>query len=270
MNRLKEIGWYKMVVLLLLFALMYGFGHQVAEVEVVVSSNFITSYDTQSWGLGFGEDGTTPTGNTSSNELEAYDAYYVGDETEKVLYLTFDAGYENGYTEMILDALAASEVSATFFLVGNYLETNPELVIRMVEEGHTVANHSYYHPDMTTLSEEDFIEELEMLEIKFKEITGEELATYYRPPQGKYSVDTLELAQSLGYKTIFWSLAYVDWYVDDQPTYEEAFDKLLGRIHPGAIVLLHSTSQTNGEILPELLEEWANMGYRFGTLDELA
>ena len=140
----------------------------------------------------------------------------------------------------------------------------------MVEEGHVVGNHTYHHPDMSSISDmASFQKEIEDVESLFSEITGQELTKYYRPPQGKYSTDNLAMAKELGYHTFFWSLAYVDWNVDDQPTKEEAFDKLLGRIHPGAIVLLHSTSKTNGEILDELLTKWEEMGYTFKPLSEL-
>lgn len=266
----EKLGkWKPFGIILLVWGLMYVIGFHTGMVVEVINTNLISSNDSLGWGLGFGEEGTTPTGNSSKTELVVYDSYYVGDESENVIYLTFDAGYENGNTEAILDALAKHDVSATFFLVGNYLETNPELVIRMIEEGHTVGNHSYTHPDMTSLSYEEFVEEIEELETLFLEITGEEISKFYRPPQGKYSMETLSLAQGLGYKTIFWSLAYVDWYEDDQPTKEEAFEKLLTRIHPGAIVLLHSTSQTNAEIMDELLTEWEEMGYEFGSLLDL-
>ena len=116
---------------------------------------------------------------------------------------------------------------------------------------------------------ETFREELEGVEASYKEITGKEMTKLYRPPQGKYNVGNLKMAKELGYHTFFWSLAYVDWYQDDQPSKEAAFDKLLGRIHPGAIVLLHSTSSTNGEIMDELLGKWEDMGYSFGSLEEL-
>jgi peptidoglycan-N-acetylmuramic acid deacetylase len=141
----------------------------------------------------------------------------------------------------------------------------------MIAEGHTVGNHTYHHPDMSQISDiASFQEELEEVEQLFLETTGQEISRYYRPPQGKYSEANLEMAKELGYQTFFWSLAYVDWYQDDQPTKEEAFEKLLGRIHPGAIVLLHNTSSTNGEILDELLTKWEEMGYRFGRLGDLA
>ncbi len=224
----------------------------------------------QNWGLGFGESGTQPSGNVSASELGEYDAFYVGDSEGKVIYLTFDAGFENGNTEPILDALKKHDAKGTFFVVGHYLETAPDLVKRMVEEGHVVANHTYSHPDMSAISDKAaFEKELQAVEELYKEITGEEMLKYYRPPQGKFSVENLQMAKEMGYKTFFWSLAYVDWYQDDQPTHEQAFDKLIPRIHPGAIVLLHNTSQTNAEIIDELLTRWEEMGYRFGTLDEL-
>lgn len=215
-------------------------------------------------GSGFGAEGTQPTGNATSAELAQYDAHYVGDPSGKVLYLTFDCGYENGNTEPILDALKKHQAPATFFVVGHFLESAPEIAKRMVAEGHTVGNHTYHHPDMSSIADlTAFQKEMDDNAALFSEVTGQKMANYYRPPQGKYSTKNLEMAKQLGYHTFFWSLAYVDWNVDAQPTKEEAFEKLLGRIHPGAIVLLHSTSKTNGEILDELLTKWEEMGYTF-------
>ncbi len=222
------------------------------------------------WGLSFQQEGKPPVANASMDYLKQYHAYYARDTEDKVLYLTFDAGYENGNTAAILDALKKHNAPATFFLVGNYLETSPELVKRMVAEGHNVGNHTYHHPDMSKISgKEDFEKELRDLETLYQQTTGQTMKKYYRPPQGKYSEANLKMASDMGYQTFFWSLAYVDWYEDKQPTREEAFQKLLGRIHPGAIVLLHSTSKTNGQILDELLTKWEDMGYRFASLDEL-
>ena len=154
--------------------------------------------------------------------------------------------------------------------MGNYISTSPDLVKRMVAEGHTVGNHTYHHPDMSKIStQESFAKELQDLEALYQETTGQPMTKFYRPPQGKYSESNLKMANDLGYHTFFWSLAYVDWYEDKQPTKEEAFKKLLGRIHPGAIVLLHSTSKTNGEILDELLTKWEEMGYQFKSLNDL-
>jgi peptidoglycan-N-acetylmuramic acid deacetylase len=233
-------------------------------------SDTIDESGEKNWGLGFSTEGQPPSGMATADELKKYDAYYIGDTKEKVIYLTFDAGYENGYTSAILDALKKHNVHATFFLVGNYVVTSPDLVKRMVKEGHNVANHTFNHPNMSCIStKEDFSKELGDLEAVFEDATGEQMKKYYRPPQGKFSINNLKMAKELGYKTFFWSLAYVDWYNDKQPSREEAFKKLLGRIHPGAIVLLHSTSKTNSEILDELLTKWEEMGYTFGSLDDV-
>ena len=223
------------------------------------------------WGLSFQQEGQPPIANATAQDLEKYDAYYTGSSDEKVIYLTFDAGFENGNTPAILDALKKHNVPATFFVVGTFITTNPDLVKRMVEEGHTVGNHTYHHPDMSKIStKEAFQKELNDVADVYQKITGKEMIKFYRPPQGKYSESNLQMAKELGYKTFFWSLAYVDWYENDQPTKEEAFEKLLGRIHPGAVVLLHSTSKTNGEILDELLTKWEEMGYTFKPLSDLA
>lgn len=224
-----------------------------------------------SWGLSFQEEGQPPTGNATFEELAQYDAWYAQNTDEKILYLTFDCGYENGNTPSILDTLKKHKVSATFFVVGTYIEAEPELVQRMTEEGHTVGNHTWHHPDMSQIASLDaFRKELEDVETAFQEVTGQQMTRFYRPPQGLYSESNLKMAKELRYKTFFWSLAYVDWLDDDQPTKEEAFYKLLGRIHPGAIVLLHSTSDTNALILDELLTKWEEMGYQIRPLTELA
>ena len=228
------------------------------------------SIPTGSWGLSFRQSGSAPVGSADGATLARYDAAYLGDTSKKVLYLTFDAGYENGCTEKILDVLKKHQVPGAFFLVGNYIEKNPDLVRRMVDEGHIVGNHTMHHPDMSKLGEKAaFQKELTQLEDAFRSVTGKELPKYYRPPQGIYSEENLKMAKELGYKTVFWSLAYVDWNNDAQPTREQAFSKLLPRVHDGAVVLLHSTSRTNGEILDELLTKWEAMGYTFESIDKL-
>lgn len=228
------------------------------------------SIQTGSWGLSFQTEGQAPNGNADRQTLAKYDAAYIGAEDEKVIYLTFDAGYENGCTEKILDVLKQHDVRAAFFLVGNYLEQNGALVKRMVKEGHIVGNHTYHHWDMSKLSDrESFENELRSLEVLYEQTVGQELPKFYRPPQGIYSEENLKMAQQMGYKTVFWSLAYVDWYNDKQPTSQEAFSKLIPRIHNGAVVLLHSTSRTNAEILDELLNRYKELGYRFEGIDTL-
>ena len=225
---------------------------------------------TGSWGLSFRQEGMAPYGPASVAQLKQYDAVYLGNTEEKVIYLTFDAGYENGCTAKILDTLKKHNVPAAFFLVGNYIDKNADLVRRMAREGHLVGNHTMHHPDMSKISEKTaFQKELADLETLYQEVVGEEMPKYYRPPQGNYSESNLQMAKELGYKTVFWSLAYVDWNNDSQPTKEYAFSKLLPRTHNGAVVLLHSTSATNAAILDELLTKWEEMGYRFASIEEL-
>ncbi len=261
------IKYRRVILITLLLISCYFFG---AGLAVLKNAYGKIEESAENWGLGFTSEGRPPQGNASADELKKYDAYYIGDTNQKVIYLTFDAGYENGYTPTILKALKKHNVKATFFLVGNYIATSPILVRQMVEEGHTVANHTFSHPNMAHLaSMEAFSVELNKLEKLYEDTTGQQMVKYYRPPQGKYSIQNLQMAKELGYKTFFWSLAYVDWYNDKQPTKEEAFKKLLGRIHPGAIVLLHSTSRTNADILDELLTKWEEMGYTFGSLENL-
>ena len=222
------------------------------------------------WGVSFQEKGKPPVGNVSQEVLEQWDACYLGDTNEKVIYLTFDCGYENGYTETILDVLKKHEAPAAFFVVGHMIESAPEIVKRMADEGHIVGNHTYHHPDMSKISDKAaFEKELNLLCELYKETTGQDMLKFYRPPQGKFNEQNLKYAQQLGYHTVFWSLAYVDWLVDDQPTQEQAYEKLLPKIHDGAIVLLHSTSKTNAMILDDLLTKWEEMGYRFAALTEL-
>jgi peptidoglycan-N-acetylmuramic acid deacetylase len=222
------------------------------------------------WGLSFQAEGSAPIGPAGADVLRRYDAAYLGDTADKVLYLTFDAGYENGCTKAILDTLKKHNVPAAFFLVGNYMQHNPDLVRRMVAEGHIVGNHTMHHPDMSKVTDKGaFQKELRDLEDLFRDITGKDLPRFYRPPQGVYSEENLKMAQEMGYKTVFWSLAYVDWNNDSQPTADYALSKLIPRTHNGAVVLLHSTSQTNAQILDELLRRWKDMGYRFASIDTL-
>ena len=225
---------------------------------------------TGAWGLSFRQEGIAPQGPASVQQLKKYDAAYLGNTGEKVLYLTFDAGYENGCTEKILDALKKHNAPAAFFLVGNYIEKNADLVRRMVNEGHIVGNHTMHHPDMSKISDKaSFEKELSDLASLYESTVGQPLPMYYRPPQGTYSEENLQMAKELGYKTVFWSLAYVDWNNDAQPSAEKAFQKLIPRTHNGAVVLLHSTSSTNAAILDELLTKWEQMGYRFASIEEL-
>ena len=271
-QKVKSMKYTKYVGIYAVFLIMFFLGRYAARFAQEYTTTMTIAMQAENWGLGFGgvAGGGQPTGNATAEELKQYDAYYVGKPDEKVIYLTFDCGYENGNTGAILDALKKHNAPATFFVVGHYVESAPDMVKRMIEDGHMVGNHTYNHPDMSAISNlTAFQKEMDDVANAFKELTGQNMAMYYRPPQGKYSTNNLNMAKQLGYSTFFWSLAYVDWNVDKQPSHEEAFKKLTERIHPGAVVLLHNTSKTNGEILDELLTKWEEMGYTFGTLEEL-
>lgn len=232
---------------------------------------FLLAKKNNNWGLGFSKiPGAPPTGNATPDYLKQFNSYFISTKSEKKLYITFDAGYEAGFTPKILESLKKHNVKATFFVVGTLIKSNPDLIKEIVSQGHTIGNHTMNHPNMSKMGTlENFKKEIEPVERLYKDLIGEDMKKYYRPPQGIYNEKNLQMAHELGYKTFFWSLAYVDWYKDKQPSHEEAFSKIMSRIHDGAIILLHSTSKTNSEILDELLTKFENEGYTFGTLDEL-
>lgn len=207
--------------------------------------------------------------------IEKYNAFYVDpnhrdDNPEKVIYLTFDAGYENGNISKILDVLAEEGVSAAFFVLENLISSNAPLLERMEYEGHFVCNHTTKHRDMSRVDNvEEFKRELEALENLYYSATGKNMKKYFRPPEGRFDEDDLKFADELGYTTVLWSLAYADWDNEKQPSPEYAKDKLLKNTHNGAIILLHPTSATNAEIMRDLIKSWKAEGYSFGTLDML-
>ena len=257
---------------LLLLAGAFTLGSLLGILTGTLSPTKETSASVQSasWGLSFQEEGKRPAGNATIDDLKQYNAYYASNTDEKILYLTFDAGYENGNTPAILEALKKHQAPAVFFAVGNFIKDNPDLIKRMITEGHIVGNHTMTHPDMSQISSmESFQKELEGVEELYTSVTGEPMTKFYRPPRGVYSTENLSMAKELGYSTFFWSLAYVDWIQEQQPSKEEAFQKLIPRIHPGAIILLHNTSSTNAAILDELLTRWEEMGYQFHSIKEL-
>ena len=200
--------------------------------------------------------------------IENYDAFYRGRE-DKVIYLTFDAGYENGNVERILNTLKEKNVPAAFFLLDHIILKNTDIVIRMAEEGHLVCNHTKNHKDVSLMSRDEIIDNLTDLERIYSQKCGREMAKYFRFPEGKYSEEALAVVNSLGYKTVFWSFGYADWDNNAQPNPQKAIKKIIDATHPGEIILLHPTSSTNAEILPTLIDKWREMGYTFGTLDEL-
>ncbi len=205
---------------------------------------------------------------------EKYDAYYLDqkvsdDSDDKVIYLTFDAGYENGNVKKILDILNKEDVKAAFFVLSEPIVHHTELVKEMKETGHLVCNHTKNHKNMTKLTSEEMKKNLTDLEKLCSEYAGFDLDKYFRFPEGQFNEETLKTAQALGYKTIFWSFGYADWDNGKQPDPEKAKKLILDNTHNGEVILLHPTSQTNVTILPQLITEWKSMGYRFGTLDEL-
>lgn len=208
-----------------------------------------------------------------AEELSALDCYYIDDGAcargEKKLYLTFDAGYENGNVERILDVLRDEGVPGAFFLLDNIIMKNTELVLRMADEGHLVCNHTKSHKNLAAADSATIARELSALEDIYREYTGREMAKYFRFPEGNYSTEAVRAVQSLGYKTVFWSFGYADWDNQKQPSAAYAKEKILSNTHDGAVILLHPTSATNASILRELIGEWRRMGYTFGTLDEL-
>ncbi|MCM3585546.1 delta-lactam-biosynthetic de-N-acetylase [Mesobacillus maritimus] len=222
------------------------------------------------WGFKKARDGQPPDAGKEREELiEKYGAVYKGKPDKKDIYLTFDNGYENGYTDKILDVLKKEKVPAAFFVTGHYLETAEDQVIRMVEEGHIVGNHSYYHPDLTQVDDERVKRELEKVRKLTYEITGQKHMSYLRPPRGVYSERTLKLAKDAGYTHVFWSLAFVDWHTNQQKGWEYSYNNIMKQIHPGAVLLLHTVSKDNADALEKVIKDLKKDGYTFKSLDDL-
>lgn len=241
--------------------------------KCAAANNLRAKNDCYGWYFKKGENGSQPPLPSEFYFIKKHRAYYLNEKVkddDKVIYLTFDAGYENGNIEKILDAMKAHNAKGAFFVLGNLIRKNPELVKRMVNEGHLVCNHTSSHKDMSKVeSKEKFEKELNELSELMKEYCGSEISPFYRPPEGKFSELNLIHACELGYKTIFWSCAYADWDNACQPSPKAAMTKLMSRLHNGEILLLHPTSDTNAEIMDKLLTDLEAQGYRFGNLYEL-
>lgn len=231
----------------------------------------ISLADNKAYGWGFkpGKQGEKPDVGIYESIIKGHNAYYVDDTTSKRIYLTFDAGYENGNTPIILDILKKHRVNATFFLVGNYLKKEEALVKRMVDEGHIIGNHTWSHPDLTKLTKEQYKEELDKFVEYYKKITGEIPLNILRPPAGTFSKRSLQIADELGYYTIFWSVAYKDWEIDKQRGWEYAYNEVMKQIHPGAIILLHPVSKDNVDALEKIIVDLKNQGYEFSPITKL-
>lgn len=230
-----------------------------------------SSPGTLGWYVMRSKDHQTPTIDRNLKfKLSDYQAYYLGSR-DKLIFLTFDEGYENGYTATILDTLKSHQVPAAFFVTEPYITSNPLLIKRMVDEGHLVGNHSKTHPSMPSLTwnQEKFDRELLETAKAFKDLTGQDMPLYFRPPKGEYNEASLKMTSNLGYKTVFWSFAYEDWLVDKQPQPEKSLDLITSNFHPGEIMLLHAVSKTNNDILGRVITEARSQGYRFASLHEM-
>ena len=265
--RLKNIVFAIACLDAVLIAAGPAIGYADAVCFMQTAHSATTAYD---WYCMPRTDGQQPVNNPEMAFMEDYDAVSTGDPDEKVIYLTFDAGYENGYTPQILDTLKAHHAPAAFFVVGHYITSSPDLVLRMAEEGHLVCNHSTRHKDMAAMTDfEAFKKEIGDIEEMYRTLTGNDMPKYFRPPAGRFSELCLQYAQQLGYTTVFWSMAYKDWEINAQPSPEAAFKTIISRTHPGAIILLHAVSKTNAQILGDVITEWENMGYTLKSLDDL-
>lgn len=243
---------------------------------VMIMSGSTFASDSIGWYCKRNKEHKQPILDGNLNVAENYDVFWCDKrhknmtDSDKVIYLTFDAGYENGNVEKILDVLKDENVKGAFFILDNMIYKNKSLVRRMIEEGHIVGNHTLKHKDMTKMkSKEEFARELSSLEELYFENFGVEMSKYYRPPEGKFNEENLKWATELGYKTVMWSFAYADWDNGRQPSAELALKKIMDNIHNGEVMLLHPTSSTNAEIMRQLITELKSQGFRFGTLDEL-
>lgn len=201
--------------------------------------------------------------------VEKHGAIFLGDTTKKELFLTFDNGYENGYTGQILDTLKAKKVPAIFFVTGHYVKDQPELVKRMADEGHLIGNHSWSHPDMTKIPNARIREELEKVQTEVARIAGQKEMRFLRPPRGIFSDRSLAACKELGYTSVFWSIAYKDWDTKVQRGWRYAYDNVISQLHPGAVILLHAVARDNAEALGAIIDEARKQGYEFKSLDQL-
>lgn len=254
------------IVMILTIAFIITFNENYK--ESITTSSTALSNTRIGWGVKRVPNNEQPDlGATNVKLMEQYNGIAMGNKDKKYVYLTFDGGYEAGYTEKILDALKENDVKATFFITGHYLNTAGDIVQRMVNEGHVVGNHTVNHHSMPDLSEEEIKEEVVKLQTAVYEKTGYEMR-YIRPPKGEYSERTLAITNNLGYTTVMWSLAYDDWDEAKQGRTEYGKEKILANIHPGAVILLHSTSKDNSEILSEVIKKVKEMGYEFKSIDQ--
>ncbi len=236
----------------------------------LILSIFITfNLKTNAYGFGLvNKKGMRPNIGKYENILKNNNAIYIGDD-KKELYLTFDCGYENGYTNQILDALKKTNTKAIFFITGHYLNSASDIVLRMINEGHIIGNHTYSHKDFTKSSNEEILKDINRLEILFKEKTDKEMSKYVRPPRGEFDERSLKLLNKNGYISVFWSLAYVDWNKDIFNNNDYSYRQVMKKIHNGAIILMHTVSKDNAVDLTKIILKLKNDGYIFKSLDSM-
>lgn len=264
--KLKQANYYSITKLIVLTLMLL-----IAAAVVMPKISNAESNEKYNWSFNPAKNNEPATTEPIYEELlNKYGGFYIGDTNEKELYLTFDNGYENGYTAEVLDVLKEKNVPAAFFITGHYLKEEQDLVKRMIDEGHIVGNHSYHHPSLPDVSDERLKKELESLRELYEEVTGRDDMRYLRPPQGTFSERTLARSAELGYINVFWSFAYKDWEINNQKGWKYAYDSIMKRVHPGAILLLHSVSSDNAEALPKVIDDLEKEGYTFKSLDELA
>ncbi len=262
-----------LAVLCLLIPILCGCGAKKAESESFLEHSVPAAYENLDntkigWGLKK-EKGVSPQVPAKLTEvLKKYSAVYIDESGEKNMYLTFDEGYENGYSTKILDVLKATDTPAAFFITGDYIKTSPELVKRMHDEGFVVGNHTNHHPSMPDIDDNKIKDEIESLNKMYNELTGDNMS-FFRPPKGEYSERTLAVTNELGYKTVLWSFAYADWEKNNVKGANYAYDSVTPYFHDGAILLLHAVSKDNADALESIINEAKNQGYTFKSLNDL-
>ncbi len=243
--------------------------HVPATIDEIAAKDY-SSLSNNSIGWGFKKIKASPPDIPSATQelLEKYNAVYMDKNAEKTIYLTFDQGYEAGYTAKILDTLKKHDVPAAFFITGGYLKYSKDMVDRIVDEGHIVGNHSQTHPSLPKLAPEEIAEDMLALENDFKNYYGFNMK-FDRPPKGEYSERTLSVLSDLGYRSVLWSFAYMDWDENRQKGVDYAYEQIMSYVHDGAILLLHSVSKDNADVLDRVITDLKAAGYRFGRIDEI-
>lgn len=236
---------------------------------LLISSTLPATSHAYGWGFKKGSNNEPPEVGKYGQILEENGGYYIDKSGDKVVYLTFDNGYEAGYTEQILDILKQEEVPATFFVTGHYVRSVPDIIKRIADDGHILGNHSNHHPDFTEITKEELKVELEELDKAVSLITGQDKLQYVRPPGGTFNEQTIKWADELGYIHVFWSLAFVDWHSNQKKGWEASYQQMMNQIHPGAIILLHTVSEDNADALEHFIKDLRKQGYTFKSLDDL-